>query len=137
MASQLGIANIVERKVSDREATKSYFESRKRHIDDTDNVTKLAELKRVSPWITQFTPTAAAHEISEPPRRPPSPFSGKGLRTKDLIPIDLRKESTAASSSSSTIKFICPVSRYVLPTVRPLIKRLLMSEIPLPTKGLY
>ena len=42
-----------KRKSSDNN---SYFESRKKFIDDTDKSVKLQELKKVSPWIPQFTP---------------------------------------------------------------------------------
>jgi hypothetical protein len=114
-SSQLGVADIADRKATETEKSKSYMESRKRQIDDTDTNTKKDELKRVSPWIAQFTPSAAEQDITEPPKRPPSPFSGRPLKTKDLIPIDLLREAApsaaSASTTSSTVKYICPVSR--------------------------
>jgi hypothetical protein len=100
---------------------------RKKLIDDTDYSTKLEQLKHVSPWVPQFTPQVdessllSSRNIEEPLKRPLSPFSGQPLRSKDLISIQLIKESTddvhsqnnKNSSTTSTVKYICPVSRYV------------------------
>ena len=55
---------------------------------------KLEQLKQVSPWIVQFTPSADAKALTEPPKRPPSPFSGKPLRAKDLLPVNLVRNSS-------------------------------------------
>jgi nitric oxide synthase-interacting protein len=111
VASQ-GVGDIVKRQNTEKEAASSYMNSRKRTIDDTDTSTKLEQLRQVSPWIVQFTPEAAAAEIKEPPKRPPSPFSGRPLRTKDLMPVDLVKETDGDSKGSAgTKRFICPVSR--------------------------
>ena len=60
---------------------------RSRAIDETDRETALVELSKVSPWVAAFTPSAKATALPPPPRRPSSPFSGRPLRTKDLIPI--------------------------------------------------
>ena len=38
----------------------SYFESRKRVIDDTSRDKKQQELRQVAPWLPSFTPEAAA-----------------------------------------------------------------------------
>jgi hypothetical protein len=57
----------------------------------------------------QFTPSWNAEEQTEaPPKRPPSPFSGRPLRVKDLVPITLVPESSESN------KYICPVSRCVI-----------------------
>jgi len=94
-----------------------YWESRKRKIDDTDKETKLAELQRVSPWVPQFTPSAAPSLIKEPPKRPLSPFSNRALRVKDLMPIDLIRESPEEEDSKSgPTRYICPVSRKTITT---------------------
>ena len=87
----------------------TYFDSRKKFIDDTDSSVKIQELKKVSPWIPQFTPTAEVI-IKEPMKRPESPFSGKPLRSKDLIPIHLVRED-GKSENSSIVRFVCPVTR--------------------------
>jgi hypothetical protein len=33
-------------------------------IDDTDSSTRLEELRRVSPWIVQFTPVAEESKVT-------------------------------------------------------------------------
>ena len=116
------ISGLTKRKASETEISRGYMESRKKIFDDTDDVTKKEQLKRISPWIVDFTPDAGDATIKAPPKRPPSPFSGRPLRSKDLIPVDLVRETdtTIGSSSSSsgssssnggTVKFICPVTR--------------------------
>ena len=89
----------------------AYRKARKKLIDDTDISARLDELKKVSPWIPQFTPEAPAPVMkAPPPKRPPSPFSGAPLRSKDLISVQLVKEDSK-DCSSSVVKYICPVSR--------------------------
>lgn len=80
---------------------------RKRIIDDTSPEARKEQLKQVCPWIVQFTPSFEGEvEISEPPpKRPPSPFSGRPLRAKDLVPVTLTKEAPGSD------KYICPVTR--------------------------
>lgn len=91
--------------------------SRRKVMDETSHDDKLRELQRISPWIAQFTPSAKASDIKEPPKRPPSPFSGRPLRSKDLMPVSLLQEGASSSSSSTsalsgaaTVRFVCPVS---------------------------
>lgn len=48
--------------------------------------------------------------MAEPPKRPSSPFSGNPLRAKDLIPLELVEDR---ESDVGTVRFVCPVSRYV------------------------
>lgn len=90
--------------------TVSTEQQRKRQklIDETDRHVRLEQLKSVSPWVPQFTPSAERVILSEPPKRPPSPFSGAPLRSKDLISIDLVRED---NPDDSTVRFVCPVSR--------------------------
>ena len=84
---------------------------RLRAVDDRDKQVKMAELQAVAPWIPQFTPQARASSLPPPPKRPSSPFSGQPLRTKDLIPIDLKKDNDSATAGSSGhVRFVCPVS---------------------------
>lgn len=110
-------ASITNRSLTQVEQLKSVLTSRKRIIDDTTREEHLTKLKQVSPWIPQFTPSAKESMIQEPPKRPLSPFSRDPLRSKDLIPVTLTRESIGSSSSSSSSsdeKFICPISRYIL-----------------------
>lgn len=62
-----------------------------------------------------FTPEAAAAELKAPPKRPASPMTGRPLRAKDLIPINLTVEDNSDISGTSSmdggVRFICPVSR--------------------------
>jgi len=106
-----GVTNVVKRKATEAELQNNHnhLNDRKKKIDEKDKNEKMDELKRVNYWITQFTPMADAAEIKEPAKRPLSPFSGKPLRTKDLIPIDLVRE--ASNDNSGTIRFICPISK--------------------------
>ena len=88
-----------------------YHAYRRKVIDDRDKDIKLEELKKVSPWIPQFIPEAERSTLTEPPKRPSSPFTGRPLRAKDLIPINLLKESDSTGENTSTVKYICPISR--------------------------
>lgn len=87
-----------------------YETRRKKIIDDTDHDDKMEHLRKVSPWVPQFTPQARATLLEEPPKRPPSPNTGRPLRTKDLIPIHLERDP-GTTSSSHFVRYLCPVSR--------------------------
>ena len=101
--------------MTEDEARGTHLEARKRVLDETDNSVKRARLKEVSPWIPMFTPEAEVH-VKAPPKRPASPMSGRPIRSKDLIPINLTLEvaSGASDPSSGATRFICPISRYSL-----------------------
>ncbi len=107
-----GVGSIVKRSITEEEARGTHLEARKRVLDETDNSVKRARLKEVSPWIPMFTPEAEVH-VKAPPKRPTSPMSGRPIRSKDLIPINLTLEvaSGAPDSSSGATRYICPVSR--------------------------
>lgn len=109
--TQNGVDNVLKRKVQETDLESSnYLLSRKKMIDDTDKDTKMEALSKISPWVPQFTPAAAPEAIKEPPKRPPSPFSGRPLRSKDLIPIELTKEE-AGNTGGKLMRYICPVTR--------------------------
>ena len=112
--SQVGISAIAKRKLTEAEEENSYMKSRKKKIDDTDKDVKVSQLKEVSPWIVQFTPSAKAADIKEPPKRPPSPFTGRPLRPKDLIPLNLEAERSDNNTigSAGALRYVCSVSRY-------------------------
>ena len=57
-----------------------------------------------------FTPEAAPADPKAPPKRPSSPMTGRPIRSKDLIPIELVVED-AGSNGDATIRFVCPVSK--------------------------
>eukprot|EP01034_Spumella_vulgaris_P022185 gene22185-28295_t len=89
-------------------------------------LTKSKELKKVTKAFEaqetanrrseeQFTPQAKEAEIKEPLRRPPSPCSGRPLRSKDLIPIQLIRES-GSENSSGVVRYLCPVTRKTITT---------------------
>jgi hypothetical protein len=112
--SQDGIADIVKRKTDNLELKSEYAEKRKRIIDDTDKEVKMADLQRVSPWIPQFTPEVKDTKMKEPPKRPSSPMSGRPLKSSDLVPIDLIRESNDTKAvQNENVKYICSVSRCV------------------------
>ncbi len=109
--TQDGVTSITKRKHTDSDtAVNDYQQARKKVIDDTDSNEKLAQLRKVSPWVPQFTPQAKDGDLKEPPKRPPSPLSGRPLRSKDLIPIDLIKE-TSNDNAAGVTRYMCPVSR--------------------------
>jgi nitric oxide synthase-interacting protein len=105
------VTGITKRKATEMESKASYMESRKKIIDDTDAVQKKEQLRKISPWIVDFTPTAKDAEIKMPPKRPSSPFSGQPIRTKDLIPVNLTRETSENKGATGLVRFICPVSR--------------------------
>lgn len=107
------IDSILKRKASDILSESEYMQSRKKVFDDTDKEAGIVALARVSPWLPQSTPSHTESSIKEPPKRPLSPFSGQPLRAKDLIPIDLVRESTdeEVASMSGPVRYICPVAR--------------------------
>lgn len=109
-----GVKSTLKRKAGDDASVKITFgqaPSRAKFIDDTGKEEKMAQLSQSSPWMPQFIPHAKDATLVEPPKRPPSPFSGRPLRSKDLVPVDLIKE--ADSTAGSVVKYLCPVSRSV------------------------
>jgi len=52
------------------------------------------DIPRTAFWCAQFTPSAAPDRAPEPPKRPGSPISGDPLRLKDLLPIELRTQTS-------------------------------------------
>jgi nitric oxide synthase-interacting protein len=106
-----GVKSTLKRKAGDSNSVVTYGQapSRAKFIDDTGKEEKMVMLSHSSPWMPQFIPHARDATLVEPPKRPPSPFSGRPLRSKDLIPIDLIKE--AGSTAGSVVKYLCPVSR--------------------------
>lgn len=107
--NQLGVGVIVNSNDVSKPLESEYAISRKRLIDDTDKAEKTKSLQAVCPWIPQFTPSAEA-VVKPPPKRPPSPFSGRPLRAKDLIPVNLVREESSAGNRA--VRFMCPISRY-------------------------
>jgi nitric oxide synthase-interacting protein len=78
-----------------------------------DKGENLKDLKRSSFWLSDFAPEATADRVTEPPRRPNSPFSGRALRLKDLKSVSLVRDSDEDATSRS---FLCAVSRKRLTT---------------------
>jgi nitric oxide synthase-interacting protein len=117
--SEDGVDRIVKRKSTAVEEQHSFLASRKRVIDDTDRETQMKQLKEINPWLPQFTPHAEETRLKKPPKRPSSPMTSRPLRVSDLIPINMHREIPAeqgGTSSETTVKFICPVSRFVTST---------------------
>lgn len=112
METHDGVKSTLKRKADNSgEQTKGYIDKvRLKKFDDTDDNERRAKLSQSAPWVPQFIPQAKEAELKEPPNRPPSPFSGRPLRSKDLIPVGLIKESEG-SANNSTVKYLCPVSR--------------------------
>lgn len=118
--SQDGVADIAgKRKVEAIDPR--HQELIKKKIDHTDKAIKLAALQKMSPWLPLYTPSAAPAAIKEPPKRPLSPFSGRPIRTKDLIPVTLTKENETDGGAKQ--HFICPVSRKTITTQKVVLLR--------------
>ena len=105
--NQLGVGVILKSEGAGEALDSEYAKSRKRLIDDTEKSEKTKSLRAVCPWIPQFTPSSET-AVKPPPKRPASPFSGRPLRTKDLIPVNLVRETATGNGS---VRFMCPVSR--------------------------
>ena len=96
------------------------------------HVTQFANVARVSPtpplsltplsvplfyrehasfWCAEYTPAAPAARLVEPAKRPASPNSGKPLRLKDLIPVNLVTADGKPCSKGGENSYICPVTR--------------------------
>jgi len=126
VANQEGVSTIVKRTSASSSAVGDSADplvKRKKLIDDTDRSVKLQELSRVSPWVPQFTPAAGPAPLERPPQRPASPFSGRPLRARDLMPLQLLREQPAGDSHSSIVRFICPVSRKTITNQKVLMLR--------------
>lgn len=108
-----GAVSYKKRKFDTHQAVSLIDPSKKKLMDDTDHAEKLDQLKAVCPWIPLFTPNAEPTLLKEPPKRPQSPYSQRPLRSKDLVPINLIRESTDEQSSTGSFKYVCPVSRCV------------------------
>mmetsp|Transcript_19920 Transcript_19920/g.29800 ORF Transcript_19920/g.29800 Transcript_19920/m.29800 type:complete len:295 (+) Transcript_19920:105-989(+) len=67
---------------------------------------KQKQLQRTSFWLPQFTPSSKKQKLDKPRKRPPSPFSRRPLRLKDLTPIKLKVLDPDAKEK----KFCCMVS---------------------------
>lgn len=104
-----GVGGILKRKIDDTITVVNQNQERRlKLIDDTAREDKIADLRRVSPWIPQFTPETTKNQMKAPPKRPSSPMSGRPLRVADLIPVDLIRES---QEDNLNVKYICSVSR--------------------------
>jgi len=106
-----GVYILAKRKSNDID-NEDYLAARKKIIaNDKSKEENIEELKRVSPWLAEATPSAEPSKVKIPPKRPSSPFSGQPLRTKDLIPIDLLKEDVTNGNDSSLVRYLCPISK--------------------------
>ena len=107
--------------VSAREATAQEGSGkRKREIDDSSNDERIAQLSKSSPWLPAFTPTVGETKKAAgegggggKKKRASSPCSGRPLRAKDLVPLDLKRDS---STADSTVRYLCTVSNKVITT---------------------
>lgn len=131
---------------------------RRRLIDDSTDEERIRALKKVSPWIASSTPDQASNITSEnsnmsstalivsssvshpstdmeKEERPLSPFSKQPLRVKDLIPINLQRESSEqgphegdmsarTTSTAEVVRYICCVSK------KPIISQNAIALIP-------
>ena len=86
----------------------------KRKIDTESKENKEKSLKRTSYWLSESQPqyTAEANEEevrnNPPPTCPPSPMSGKPLKLKDLMSIDLQRDGNDGENGEG--RCICSVS---------------------------
>ena len=90
-------------------------------VDDESYEQKRQDIKRTSWWLPEFTPEGQEVTVPKPPKRPPSPVTGRPLRLKDLVPVRFAVDTEAdALGGSGTGRLICAVSKKQLssqPTV--------------------
>ena len=103
------------------EATFQATGKRKREIDDSSNEERIAQLSKSSPWLPAFTPSAENNSrmrnscnSSYKKKRATSPFSGRPLRAKDLIPLDLQRDKEG--DGLVPVHYVCSVSKKVITT---------------------
>mmetsp|Transcript_16992 Transcript_16992/g.27508 ORF Transcript_16992/g.27508 Transcript_16992/m.27508 type:complete len:283 (-) Transcript_16992:617-1465(-) len=80
----------------------------KKKVDDRSREEKVSELGKTSYWLSQFTPGAEEKEIEKPPKRPPSPISGKPLKIGDLHSV------TFDFAPQNKDQIVCAVSNKVI-----------------------
>ena len=91
-----------------KEDEKSYqTEERSKLIDDTDNEKKQVALKHANPFMPQFQPSSSTITPKNTSKqRPSSPMSGKPIRSKELISLNIEKET-----KNDDIRVVCSVSK--------------------------
>ena len=75
-------------------------------VDMTSREEKQAEIKKSAFWLPAHAPGHQHVKVQKPPRRPPSPISGKPLRLADLVSIDLRR-----TNDEPTGRPLCAISQ--------------------------
>eukprot|EP00939_MAST-03C_sp_MAST-3C-sp1_P004330 g4330.t1 len=75
-------------------------------VDMRTTEEKRRAFERTSYWLPEFAPKMSqGPKVKKPPKRPPSPMTGKPLRMKHLIPVSLCKDP------ENPERFIDPVSK--------------------------
>jgi nitric oxide synthase-interacting protein len=109
---------------NEREASGAYKDDAKRRrlIDDSTDEERHRALQKVSPWLPSSTPAAetalvvqgrsAANDSgTRKEERPLSPFSKTALRVKDLIPLNLQRDSDEGRGQDTVVRYQCHVTR--------------------------
>jgi nitric oxide synthase-interacting protein len=77
-----------------RKADIAQFEASQKVVAVKKRKVDVNPLKRTSFWLSEFQPeTDGKTQMEPPPKRPASPMSQQPLRRKDLIELDLRRNS--------------------------------------------
>jgi nitric oxide synthase-interacting protein len=93
---------------------------RRRLIDDSTDEERHKALQKVSPWLPLSTPVAetalvmrarSAADDGAREERPLSPFSKTPLRVKDLVPLNLLRDSDEGCGLSTVVRYQCHVTR--------------------------
>lgn len=71
------------------------FEDAQKVVTKQQKREQINPLKRTSYWLAEVQPEVSGDpsEVPIPPQRPPSPMSQQPLRRKDLIPLDLKRNT--------------------------------------------
>lgn len=86
--------NNSEEEEKKRKAQVEQFEdSQKAVASKKQKVNDVNPLKKSSYWLADFQPESETAPMSPPPKRPLSPMSQQPLRRKDLIELDLKRNS--------------------------------------------
>ncbi len=91
-----------------REVDGAQDRKRKRDIDISSNAERVEALKKSSPWLPSFTPSDGKHRSKEKSlsKRCSSPNTGRSIRAKDLIPLNLERNEDGSYLCSVTKKVI-------------------------------
>lgn len=102
-----------------RKSNVEAFENSQKVTSAKKQKTETNVLKRTSYWLADMQPIKeediATAKLTPPPKRPPSPNTGRPLRRKDLIELDLKRKT-----AKDTAPVLCAISEKEISTQQAL-----------------